>query len=567
MKKPIVGFIIALLVLPAHAYSQYVPDIELTETLETIHFTIHYREDHAIIAQEVAEIAESMYDDAVTFMEYTPQERIEIDIYPSSFTYAYTILQADTSGFSLMLGCPFSTESLGMNPLERKRLVAVGLNIVFLLRMLAIDAEVLKKTHLWLEAGIPQYFASKGENETALIAVHLLRENNNLPSSFDEITAETYANFVYPLSFTVIQYMFDEYGKEKFHTFLHTLEEWDQTKTSRENVDRALLEAFGTTREECEQGWLSYIKNLPAFEEKCDAVQITDSWGFNIPSSWHDDNILYTSLFRISEWSKNLDVFVMNADGSSVKKLTDDVATDCDPKFSPDGTQIAFTSLRDGYANIYVMNADGSHIQQITFEKAMDYMGSWSPDGEKIAFTSGRSGNYDIYIMNADGSHIQQVTTYPGEDGWPVFSPDGQKILFVSDRNGSYDLYTMNVDGTDIQQLTTTPEYENFPQYSPDGEKVVFFSWNGEIGEICTMNSDGTDREVLISQPVFFLNEKIVPYLIGYPVWSPDGKEVAVIIGDDIFTAPVEQHDFTWALVLIAVAGFVGILLWRVVKK
>lgn len=559
MKKVGIVFILVVLVLPIHSYPQTVPQIETTETLETTHFIIYYREDHAVIAQEVAEIAESIYDDVTSFMEYTPEEKIEISIYPSRFNFAFSINPPGSSGLTFALGCPFSTESLGMDPPGKKWLVSVGLYSSLLSEMLSVDETALTSTHFWLGLAVQQYAASRGEDKMVPIAVHVLRETNNLPASLDDITYDNYGLLAQPLSLTIAQYMVDAHGEESFTTFLHALKEWDQTKTSVQNVDNALQKAFGVTREEFEQEWLSYINEFPVLEEDCNAVQITDSWGFKAISDWHNNKILYTGVFRVSDFSKNLEIFAMNADGSDVKRLTDDLASDFDARFSPDGEKIAFTSLRDGYANIYSMNEDGSAVQQLTFDTSMDYMGSWSFDGEKIAFTSARSGNYDIYCMNEDGSAVQQLTTHPGADGWPIFSPDGL-ILFVSDRNGSYDLYTMHADGTNITQLTNTPEYENFPQYSPDGKQIVFSSrGENELPEICIMNADGTGRELLISQPVVFIDEKTLPSLIGYPVWSPDGEEIAFIVGTQIFAAPVEEP-LTW-VILAVVAVLAGIVL------
>ena len=566
MKKAI-GILLLVLVFPAPVYAQYEPPLEFTEPLESAHFTIYYREDHTIIAQEVRDIAESLYDTAVTFMEYTPREKIEIYLYPSSYAFASLIAEKGSNGFTLHCGCPFSTESLGMDPLMRRQLVASGISLVLLRNMIPIGWNELKTTHTWLRVGIEQYYATNGENKLAPIAIHVLRERGMLPVSFDEISIEKSGALVYPLSFTIIQYMIESYGMEEFHTFLHSLEEWDQTQTTKRNVDRALAEAFGKTREEFEQGWLSWVEEFPVLEEKCDVVQITDSMSYAVPSSWYNDEILCTSYYyEGTYWNKNLDIYAVRTDGSSTR-LTTDLACDFDPKFSPDGRKIGFTSLRDQYANVYIMNADGSGVEQITFEKSMDYMGSWSPDGKKIAFTSGRSGNYDIFVMSADGSEVTQITVHEGDDGWPVFSPDGQKILFVSDRGGSYDVYVMSADGSEVQQLTNTPEHENYPQYSPDGKKIVFQVIKDGLPEICIMNADGTGSKTMVSQPVFFLNERFVPTLYGFPVWSPDGDDLAVAVALDLFTVQVSQGTMTWIVVPVIAAAFViaGVILiwWR----
>jgi len=574
MKKILIGFILAILVLPVHSHPDYQSHLlqfydpaELTETLETTHFTIRYREDYALIAQKVADLAEDVYDDVTSFMEYTPQEKIEIHLEPVRYNFAFGITTNDNV-LSLQWGCPFSTESFGTGPLTRKWIMAYGLSGLFLLRMTGTDNTVFLENQLWLGLGISAYCASKGEDPIVPIAIYVLQKTGNVPTSLDDILYENYALLAQPLSFTAVEYMFDEYGEEDFSTFLHALEEWNQGKTSRQNIDTAMQKAFGVTIEEFEQGWLLYLEEFPPLQEECNAVAITDSWGFKVVSGWYNSKILYTGGFRASMVNKNNDIFIMNADGSNVKKLTDSLVSDFDPKFSPDGETIAFTSVRDGYLNIYCMDKDGSGIKQLTFDKSMDYMGSWSPDGDKIAFTSGRSGNWDIYIMDKDGSGIQQVTKHPGADGWPVFSLNGQNILFVSDRSGAYDLYTMNFDGSNITQLTDTLEYENFPQYSPDGEMIAFSSRGETKMEICVMNADGTRRDVIMSQPVTVIDEKTLPSLVGYPVWSPDGEEIAFIVGTQIFTVPVNQQyfDFWWIIIPVLVVG-IAIVLLKVKKE
>jgi len=85
--------------------------------------------------------------------------------------------------------------------------------------------------------------------------------------------------------------------------------------------------------------------------------------------------------------------------------------------------KIAFTSYRDGNLEIYIMNADGSGQTNLTGNPAGDWQLSFSSDGSKIAFSSKRDGNYEIYIMNADGSGQVRLTDNPADDCDPCFSP------------------------------------------------------------------------------------------------------------------------------------------------
>src|SRR6266550_3870165 len=83
--------------------------------------------------------------------------------------------------------------------------------------------------------------------------------------------------------------------------------------------------------------------------------------------------------------------------------------------------QIAFTSTRDGNSEIYVMNADGTGVTRLTDNPAADGDPAWSPDGTRLAFTSARDGNNEIYVMNADGSGVTRLTNDPNQDGHPAW--------------------------------------------------------------------------------------------------------------------------------------------------
>jgi Tol biopolymer transport system component len=82
-----------------------------------------------------------------------------------------------------------------------------------------------------------------------------------------------------------------------------------------------------------------------------------------------------------------------------------------DPMYSPDGLKIAFISTHDGDPEIFVMNADGTGLKKLTDNTAVDAAPSWSPDGGKIVFTSDRGGSFELYRMNSDGSQQQLIPT------------------------------------------------------------------------------------------------------------------------------------------------------------
>ncbi len=247
----------------------------------------------------------------------------------------------------------------------------------------------------------------------------------------------------------------------------------------------------------------------------------------------------------VSERDGNEEIYVMNPDGSGMTRLTNDPANDMTPAWSPDGTRIAFSSDRNSKTDdpqkgfdLYVMNADGSGVTRLT---ALDgaFEPAWSPDGTRIAFTlSGANGSSSIFMMNADGSNARawNVETVKPDDPaapmrWadgdgtmsPVWSPDGTRIVFV----GSacvlcYDVYVANVDGS--HTIRVSPEEGGFsPTWSPDGTRIAFFSGRGRNGYsvISIVHADGSNLTTVIKN------------LSGAQLtWSPDGTRMAFCSND-----------------------------------
>ena len=208
-------------------------------------------------------------------------------------------------------------------------------------------------------------------------------------------------------------------------------------------------------------------------------------------------------------------VGVMNADGSDPVDLTalPDVS-DGFPAWSPDGSQIAFTTRRDGNNEIYLMDAYGHALKRLTFAPGDDFAPSWSPDGKQIAFLSdrdGQTGVYSIYIMNAAASWVKRLTDDGGNDYTPDWSPDGYTIVFRSDHKGQSDIFSISVDGSNLTNLTNTPKSNEWsPAWSPDGTLIAFQTDRDGNWEIYTMQANGAD-------PVNFTNN---PADDEMPIWK-----------------------------------------------
>ena len=150
----------------------------------------------------------------------------------------------------------------------------------------------------------------------------------------------------------------------------------------------------------------------------------------------------------------NQEIYVMNKDGSGVRRLTTHPDIDTSPTWSPSGTQIAWVSGRTGNPQVYVMNADGTGQQKLTNESWADRP-TWSraPFNE-IAYAARTGPGFDIKIYSFATGQTTKVTDGIGSNESPAFSPNGRHIAFVSTRNGKAQIFTIGRDGRDLRQIT-----------------------------------------------------------------------------------------------------------------
>ncbi len=199
---------------------------------------------------------------------------------------------------------------------------------------------------------------------------------------------------------------------------------------------------------------------------------------------------------------EDYDIFVADADGSKLERLTATPGYDAEATLSRDGEWIVFTSARDGDLEIYTMHVDGSDLTRLTHEPGYDGGAFFSYDGTKIVYRAShpegdeladyqrllaqgliRPSQLDIFVMNADGTDKRRLTDNDAANFGPYFYPDDSRIIFSSnlgDPGGrEFDLWSIEVDGTGLEQVTFTGDFDGFPMFNSDGTRLIFASNRG----------------------------------------------------------------------------------------
>lgn len=165
-----------------------------------------------------------------------------------------------------------------------------------------------------------------------------------------------------------------------------------------------------------------------------------------------------------------------DADGQNPRTVVRSSEPLISPRFSPDGTRLAYVSFEDKKPVVYVQSLRDGRRSKVAAFKGSNSAPAWAPDGRRLAVVLTRDDASQIYLINVDGSGLVRLTRGGNIDTEPVFSPDGQTLYFTSDRGGSAQIYQVAASGGEPKRVSFSGSYNVSPAISPDGRYLAYIS-------------------------------------------------------------------------------------------
>jgi len=518
--------------------------------IPTKNFDIYYTKGGYETALLASHIAEAQYEKLSDRWDYTPKKRIPVIVYNSHNDFSQTnviteIIREGTGGFTELFKNRVVIPWEG-SLAKFKHVIDHELTHALYFDMLygsILDSiagrEYLFQLPLWFAEGLAEHESNYWSTEADMIV------RDGIISGYLPQIQNIYGGYlVYKGGESFFKFLQEEYGTINKYMAGEVLNSLSQTK----NLEKSYKSVFGKSIEDLSKEWhrklqsdhwpevagrelpedfavkltdhmeeRNYLNINPAFNPTGDKIAfLTDRGGYKeiMLMRAADGKILSTVIkgekagdYEEMHWLRGgltwspdgtMIAFAAkagNRDAIHIIKVEDSgynqkIKPDMDaiyrPSWSPDGSKILFSGIKDGKLDIFSVEIKTGDIVRLTNDFFDEATPQWSPDGTKIAFASDRldppyeqrllgiSSAYDIFTMNADGSDIKRITTSPFNDRNPYWSPDGNNIVFSSDRNGISNLYAIGLDSLAVKPLTNLLTGASSPNWSPDGDRIAF---------------------------------------------------------------------------------------------
>jgi TolB protein len=214
-----------------------------------------------------------------------------------------------------------------------------------------------------------------------------------------------------------------------------------------------------------------------------------------------DVGVFSTRIAYITKAGPRYQLLVADADGADPQTIVTSAEPLLSPKWSPDGSRLAYVSFENKKPVVYVQSLATGERRAIANFRGSNSSPAWSPDGRRLAVTLTKDGTSQIYLMNADGSGLTRFLSSAAIDTEAAFSSDGASLLFTSDRGGTPQIYRANLASGAVERLTFDGSYNVTPRPLPDGSGFVYVRRDNNRFQIAVMDYATRQTQILTAGP------------------------------------------------------------------
>ncbi len=226
--------------------------------------------------------------------------------------------------------------------------------------------------------------------------------------------------------------------------------------------------------------------------------------------------VFRTMIAFASDRTGHWEIWLMDWDGASQRRITSHNALTILPSWAPDNERMVYTSFNGGTSEMYIVNRRGGGRIRLSTGLNLNTSATFDPAGNDIAFVGSIGGNPDIYLIRDDGTNLRRLTSSASIESTPEWSPNGRQISFTSGRSGTPQIYIMDAEGTNVHRISFDGDWNDDATWSPDGDRIAYTSLvNGRF-------------QIRIAVPA--TGESHIIAGVGsneQPTWSPDGQWIA----------------------------------------